>query len=277
MDHFIGFDHVLRILLGRDKDLYLYGPQGFLKNLEGKLAGYCWNLVDNYQNRFILHAAELHPDHRCTRRYACHKGFCPDGPVVECPFDGVALQEPGLTIRAVHLDHGTPVLGFALRERFHINIDKTALDRMELIPGPWLNRLKDMIYGNFNPCTVIAIPRQNKNATPMYLTVKALQDAIVIKSPGQTLAYITDVAGTRENLKRITVLAKGVDHLFVEAAFSEKHRDIAIAKKHLTARMAGELASACGARHFSVFHFSPRYSECPKMLEEEAVAAFHVS
>ena len=55
MDHFSGFERVLRLFLGRDKDLFLYGPQGFIDNVAGKLAGYCWNLVENYENRFTLH------------------------------------------------------------------------------------------------------------------------------------------------------------------------------------------------------------------------------
>ena len=46
MDHFFGFDHLLRLHLGREKVLYLYGPGGILKNVEGKLAGYTWNLAD---------------------------------------------------------------------------------------------------------------------------------------------------------------------------------------------------------------------------------------
>ncbi|MGD8471853.1 MAG: ribonuclease Z, partial [Desulfobacteraceae bacterium] len=51
VDHFIGFDRVLRIALGREKKLHLYGPRGFLKNTEGKLAAYSWNLVKNYPYR----------------------------------------------------------------------------------------------------------------------------------------------------------------------------------------------------------------------------------
>ncbi|MEW5910730.1 MAG: MBL fold metallo-hydrolase, partial [Thermodesulfobacteriota bacterium] len=35
MDHFIGFDSLLRLLLGRRKRVYLYGPLGFLRHLEG--------------------------------------------------------------------------------------------------------------------------------------------------------------------------------------------------------------------------------------------------
>ena len=32
MDHFIGFDTLLRRLMGRAKTLHLYGPHGFLQN-----------------------------------------------------------------------------------------------------------------------------------------------------------------------------------------------------------------------------------------------------
>src|SRR5512132_3445812 len=48
MDHFIGFDAVVRVALGRGKTLRLYGPPGLIDNVNGKLRGYTWNLVDNY-------------------------------------------------------------------------------------------------------------------------------------------------------------------------------------------------------------------------------------
>ena len=54
MDHFVGFDRVLRLFLGREKNLYMYGPEGFIKNVEGKLAGYSWNLVGNFSNSFFI-------------------------------------------------------------------------------------------------------------------------------------------------------------------------------------------------------------------------------
>ena len=49
MDHFIGFDRLLRIFLGRDKELHLFGPSGFFEHIEGKLRGYTWNLVEEYK------------------------------------------------------------------------------------------------------------------------------------------------------------------------------------------------------------------------------------
>lgn len=273
MDHFAGFDRVLRILLGRDKDLFLYGPRGFLANLSGKLAGYCWNLVEGYANRFTLHATEIHPDRALSCQYPCQTGFLADGGIRESPFDGIALREPALTVRAVHLDHGTPVLAFRLDERFRINIIKSALDRLRVPPGPWLNRFKALLYEGANPDTIVRIPA---TAGPSLegMSLGALKAAIARVSPGQRLAYIADAAGTPENMKKMVALAQGADHLFVEAAFSDNDREIARRKNHLTARQAGRLARACRVKQYSLFHYSPRYSDCPEMLEMEAEEAF---
>jgi len=274
MDHFCGFDRVLRLLLGRDKELFLYGPRGFLVNLAGKLAGYCWNLVEGYQNRFILHATELHPGRGLCCSYPCHKGFAAEGDIREVPFDGVVIDEAGLTVRAVHLDHGIPVLAFRLDERFHVNIITTALDELGLAAGPWLNRFKRMILEDVDPETVIEVPRSDPDAPSVSMPLKMLKARIVRISPGQQLAYVADVGGTTSNLDTLVDFAQGVDHLFVEASFSHKHRDIALQKHHLTARQAGTLARQCRAKQYRLHHYSPRYTDCPEILEEEASRAF---
>ena len=38
IDHFAGFDRLLRLFVGRPKLLRLYGPPGFIGNVEAKLA-----------------------------------------------------------------------------------------------------------------------------------------------------------------------------------------------------------------------------------------------
>ena len=73
MDHFIGFDEVLRIFLGRDKDLYLFGPADFFQRVEGRLAGYTWNLVAEYTNDFRLVVTEVHEEYLLTREYGTSK------------------------------------------------------------------------------------------------------------------------------------------------------------------------------------------------------------
>ena len=59
MDHFIGFDRVLRIALGRVRTLRVHGPAGIIENVAGKLRGYTWNLVDGYP--LTIEVYESHP------------------------------------------------------------------------------------------------------------------------------------------------------------------------------------------------------------------------
>ncbi len=62
IDHFIGFDRFLRIVFGREKTITLYGPENFINNVEGKLAGFTWNLVDRYEESLTLEVVEVHSD-----------------------------------------------------------------------------------------------------------------------------------------------------------------------------------------------------------------------
>ena len=93
-------------------------------------------------------------------------------------------------------------------------------------------------------------------------------------SPGQKITYITDVIGSPENREKITSFAKGADHLFIEAVFMDRDKEIAKRKYHLTAREAGELARKSRAKHFTLFHFSPRYNHMAEDIQKEAMEAF---
>jgi ribonuclease Z len=60
IDYLIGFYHLLRVYLKRDQHIALFGPPGFLANVEGKLGAYIWNLVKNYTNDLELAVTEIH-------------------------------------------------------------------------------------------------------------------------------------------------------------------------------------------------------------------------
>ena len=59
MDHFFGFDRLLRICLGRDKNMRWYGPPDFAAQVGHELAGYTWNLVENYPGDFVVDVWEV--------------------------------------------------------------------------------------------------------------------------------------------------------------------------------------------------------------------------
>lgn len=273
MDHFTGFDRLLRLFLGRRKTLRLFGPQGFIGNVAGKLAGYAWNLVDGYSHPFILEAIEVTEGRRLSQTYRCRDRFQPAGPVVETAFDGTLVAEPALTVSAAVLDHGIPSLAFSLEERFHINIRKAALDALGLQPGDWLQAFKQALYRNRDPETPFTLPA-GPAAAARTVRLGDLAAQIARITPGQKISYVGDCAYLTDNNDKIAVLADGADQLFIEAAFLEADRHIARRKHHLTAFQAGRLARRAGVKALTVFHFSPRYSDQGERLRSEAQNAF---
>ena len=275
VDHFIGFDHVLRILLGREKSLKVFGPPGFLQNIEGKLAGYTWNLVKNYSNDFSLHVTEVAANRTVKRVYQCQNRFEAISASHEALFHGQLLEEPSFAVHAVHLDHKIPCLGFSLEERFHVNVLKDRLQSLDLPVGPWLKKLKSAIYKKEDDDTLFEVGwNKGGRVYKREFLLGELKKKIVRITPGQKIVYITDIRHTPENVEKVVDFAREADSLFIEAPFLDAEREIAYEKYHLTARQAGSLARRAGVKQFKLFHFSPRYTHNAALLYQEAQSAF---
>lgn len=272
MDHFYGFDHLLRVILARDKQITLYGPPGIISNVAGKLSGYTWNLVEDYPLR--LKVGEVHPRFIHFAYFICSEQFrCEEGEQI--PFEYVLEETPHFRIESVHLDHRIPSLAFSLVERFHININKDNLIKLGFSVGPWLRELKEYIWEDKPESTMVKIPRDGGEKEEVQETALAdLKREIVTITPGQRISYVADCCYTQENVDKIVKLTQDADIFFCEAAFLEEDRDKARAKDHLTARQAGIIAQRAGVKALNVFHFSPRYEGCPESLEKEAQEAF---
>jgi ribonuclease Z len=273
MDHFIGFDRLLRTALGREKTLVLFGPEGFIKNVEGKLDGYTWNLVEKYNYPLNLQITEVNSQSTICRRYRCRDKFRPADETVEQPFNGILYEEPGFTLSATILDHGVPCLGLAIKERFHVNILKDGLKKQGLEPGPWLADFKQALYKRSDPESKFEL-QPGSGEKVKHFRLGELATKIALITPGQKIAYITDVAYKESNAEKIVELAKESDHLYIEAVFLDMHKELAAEKKHLTAEQAGSLAAMARVKQFSVFHFSPRYTGEEHALREEARLAY---
>lgn len=273
LDHFVGFDHLLRVLLGRPKGLRLYGPPGFINHIEGKLRGYRWNLVEGYA--LVLDAHEVHADRMFVARFSCPEGFVRRDDPVSRPFDGIVLEEAQFRVRVAHLDHRIPCLAFALEETIHLNVDKARLEALGLPVGPWLMDLKRAIRAGLSDEHSIRLAwRDQGKRVERILPLGDLRREVVRVTPGQKLAYVTDVVDSPENAERIVKLAWGADLFCCEAGYPERDRDRAAARFHLTAGQAGRLAAEAQVRRLVVFHLSPKYRDCPGDLLEEAMTAF---
>ncbi len=273
MDHFVGFDRMLRLFLGRDQNLFMYGPKGFIKNVEARLGGYSWNLVKHYTNSLALHITEVNYDHLLTKNYLCKNGFLPSSKTIKQPFNGILHKEPAMTVFAEILDHSIPCLGFTIKERFHINIIKDRVTELGLEIGPWLNEFKQALLNNEDRESEFAV-YYGKNNFKKKVVLGDLADQIALITPGQKVSYVVDVRYNKSNVDKMVKLAKNADHLFIETAFLEKDKDIAKKKCHLTARQAGSIAGEAQVKQFTPFHFSPRYMGLEHLLEKEARTAY---
>jgi ribonuclease Z len=277
MDHFSGFDHLLRVCLGRDTGVSLYGPSRFIAQLEHKLAAYTWNLVGNYQTDFVVVAHELDAHGRVTRAQFRSRSRFEREPLPDASAPrGTLLEDPLFRVRTVPLEHhDITSLAFAFEESVHINVWKNRLEEMQLPTGPWLTELKRQVRAGAPDETPIRVQwRTRDGSRDRTFALGELKRDVLEFVPGQRVCYVTDVADSERNRAALAEFVRDADLLFIEAVFLDADREHALRKAHLTARAAGAIARAAGVKAAVPFHFSPRYIGREDELRQEFAAAW---
>jgi len=265
IDHFIGFDLLIRALLRRTLPLRVYGPSNIADCVEGKLKGYAWNLIKEYPLK--IEVFRVDGDTIASSRFDAENGFARIENGTR-HFSGILLKEPLLTVKAAELKHQIPCLAFSAEEEFHINIDKASLQKRGLTVGPWLAELKKAIREQRPGETGFIIDEKK-------FTLKELQGIAKI-TRGQKIAYVTDVSPDDENIRKIIGFTRGVDTFYCEAYFMDKDRERAFSRFHLTAKITGRIAREAAVRNLVVMHFSPKYREGTDSPEAEAMEEFRI-
>ena len=275
IDHFIGFDRMLRVQFGRPKTLYMYGPKNFIDNVEGKLAGFTWNLVDRYEDSLTIEVVEVHEDHILRTRFSAIEKFKKSEVFRESIENGLLLDEESIAVRTAVLEHRIPCLGFALEEKDHININKDRLAEMNLNPDRWLAELKNNIY-NDKPDDLKMSASVGENGTEKLkeYSLGELKKELVQITRGQKIAYIVDTVYNENNKPKITNLVREADCFFCESPFLADEEDRGRERCHLTTRQAGLLAREAEVKELKIFHFSSRHSHCRDQFYIEADEAF---
>ena len=263
MDHFVGFDALLRVNIGRQKVIRFVGPEGLCERIHHKLQGYDWDLADKYDSDLIVVVTALREDEAPrAARFRFKRRFAWETPV-PLPKTG----DEGFEVHAAFLQHHGPCLGFALSEPAHANVWKSKLEELEIEPGQWLQRLKKAILSGADKDSMIGLPDGR------HVRLGDLKQLVTL-SPGQKVAYVTDVADSPPNRSAIAELAEGADIFFLESRFAADDAHQAHERAHLTTTAAGEIARSAGVRRFEPFHFSPRYDGQEERMIAEAMQAF---
>lgn len=254
IDHWIGFDALLRAQLFAQQTLRVLGPQGTLEILHSRLRGYTWNLIAD--SPFVVEGYEWTRGCWKGQRYPCSQAFQP------APLENGLPAISGWKLNWVELDHGVPCLGYRLQPPVRIRFLK---ERSPHPVGPWVEHLKRSYLAR-QPEQVLKI---EGNA----LVASSLWDCLE-EVPQEGLAYITDTRldpGLREHI----VKAFGpTEVLWCESAFLEEQSHLARQKMHATAREAASLARALDSQRLHLFHLSRRSQGIPTPYLTEARAVF---
>jgi len=267
MDHIGGFLWFLRSRIGVQGLCRLYGPPGLAEHVGSFIAGVRWDRIGDLGPRFEvleLHGARLH-------RFLLKVGL----PMGEGKMEGeerpvrggVLLEESGLCVRAVTLDHGIPVLAFAFDVPRTLHIRKDRLAASGLAGGPWLGRLERCLTSGELE-TRLELPDGRR------APVSELAHELVEQQPGRRLVYATDLADFPANRRLLGELASGADALVCEATFSQADKGHAERTCHLTASACGEIAALAGVARLIPFHFSHRYESDTGVLYREIEAVY---
>lgn len=274
IDHFIGFDRLLRVLVGREKTINLYGPTGFIDHVRHKLHAHRWNLVERYVSDLVFVVTEIDASLATqTSRYRLKNAFSVESIGSGRSIEGMVYSEPAFRVSATVLEHRTPCLGFAIEESAHVNVWKNRLAELGLPVGPWLRELKRAVIENRPSDHLIQIGFRAASPGARELPLGTLRSVLTV-TPGQKVAYVTDAADTPANRAAIIRLAQKADLLFIEAAFAQADTALAAERAHLTTAAAGSLAREARVRRIEPFHFSPRYSGQEARMLDEVMTAF---
>jgi ribonuclease Z len=269
IDHFFGFDWLLRIFLGADRKIRVFGPEGIAARVGAKLDGYTWNIEMDFCFEAEVYEVAKDLSHATVSTFRCRHGLERRIAHEERPLaGGVLVETPRHRVLAAEVDHGTPALAFRYEQRRGIRIREDRLLALGLARGPWLQRLKAALLGPPRP------PDEVFEADTKSFPLGEIAALLTEEVRGTTIAYVTDTRLRPEVAARLARLVEGADCFYCEAKYLEKDREKAEAARHLTAREAGELARATGARELVLFHPSPKYQDDYGRVLDEARRAF---
>jgi ribonuclease Z len=274
IDHFVGFDRLLRLLVGREKKISLYGPAGFIGHVRHKLRAYQWNLADRYPNDLVFVVTEIASSFETrTMQFRLKTAFADEVIGGGRLAGDVVVDDPAFRVSTAILDHHTPCLAFAIEESAHLNVWKNRPAEMGLPVGPWLRELKRAVIENKPDDYPIRIDCSPAAPEVRVAPLAVLRKAVTV-TPGQKIGYVTDIAGTEANRKAVVRLIRDADLLFIEAAFAQADVELAADRAHLTTTAAGSIAREAGVRRIEPFHFSSRYTGEAERMLDVVMAAF---
>jgi ribonuclease Z len=247
MDHVGGFDSFFRCVFNRNtRPNRIWGPPETARILQHRFQGFLWNLHEEMSASWFV--SDIHPGRIRTTRYELREAFAVAHEEGVQSYERTLLEGAGFLIEAVTMDHRTPAMAYLIREKARRNIDTSRLASLSLRPGPWLKELKKSPTAS-DHMVIDGVEH----------SMDELLKALVVETPGESLAYLTDFLLDEPALDRLSDALRGCGTIICEGQY--RHADLELARKHfhMTTVLSATLAKRAGVKELLLFHLSDRY------------------
>ena len=265
MDHVSGFDTLFRCVYNRAaKPNHIWGPPHTARIIQNRFQGYMWNLVAGAEATWHVH--DLDRSTVTTRRFELAEAFAHVHDCGQVKHDGVIVTDPAFRVEALTMNHGTPSMAYIVREADRLNVDPARLTELGLRPGPWLQTVKDL---RADASGKVVIEGREWG-------VGDLQQRLLTRTPGESVAYLTDFLLDEDAMGRLTSELQGVGTVICECQYADADAGLAIRNYHMTTTQVATLANRAGIGRLVLFHLSDRYRPeqwQAMLLEAQAVFA----
>jgi ribonuclease Z len=268
LDHIGGFVHLLRKSMGRTTPYRIYGPPEMADRFAHLLHGFTWDRVEEGGPAFEV--GELHGERLIWRRVDVQH-TTPTWLREQAAPNGLLIDEPRLSVRAVALDHVTTSLAFAVEEPCAFDVRGNILRERGWRAGDWLGQLKQRVAAR-ELDAMIQVTTQDGGVVE--LAASELGELVLMARAGQKIVYATDFGDTPENRAALLGLARGAHAMVCESSFVEADRDQATRTRHLTTTACAQMAAEADVGLLIPFHPSVRNEEAPEQVWREIRAIF---
>jgi ribonuclease Z len=265
VDHFIGFDRIVRANLDSDKTLSVFGPTGTITKVYDRIKSYEYQYFPFQKISIRVH--EILPDRMLRAVLECTQRF-PEPQIEENEWRGpVAYENDELLVEAVHTEHTVPCLAFALVEKTGYHPDVEKLNTGVLRSGPWVSHVLSLLRSGESEDMMLDIEGGR-------FRLGSLAEQYFTSSLGARVTYITDTVWNAVTQPRLVKLSKRATRLYCDSFYSQAQSRQAQTHRHMTATQAAELAVQAKVEELVLIHFAGRYAGSYDTLVEEARAVF---
>jgi ribonuclease Z len=250
MDHFVGFDRVLRANINHKKTILVYGPSGTAQRLGARLGSYQFYRFPFMRLRFLVH--EIDPDDPAVAtvtEFDCQNDFRAEP--VKRPLrlkGGVCHDAADCRVRFAFVSHSVTCINYAMELKRGYRFDREKARTGVLRPGAWVRE-------------VMAAMRKPRKDRPLMIRVGGgefdlghLVADYFTMSPHEKIVFCTDTRINDDIRPTLLDLASKATRLYADAYYPDDHAKRADKYGHMTITQVAELARDADVAELFLIH-----------------------